>query len=458
MNTLPFPFLLAAVLVAFAGALPVGVSIRRVFAASAAALSALLIGASMMTVAVAAEVGGAADPVAGFLRIDAIDGWLMLVLTLIALMMVWAAPVRDVADGVVSGTMFLCGANLLAHASPGLSGMAVGWALTAVPFVVGRRAMSGAGRAWMIPLLASSAAFLVPMMAMVRGATPESGLSPVVWVSVVLAVVLRKGLFPFHGWVVKMFEEVPVAWLAVAFNGRLGSLLLIRLESNSHGLPEWVVDAVSVAIILSAVVCSLRALVETNPRRLFGYLFIGQSALVTGGVVVANTESFTGSLVHWVMVAASSSGLLLILRLLEVRMGPLTGVERPGLAVGAPRLSAMFLMFALALAGLPGTLGYCSQDLVLNGATEHSFPMGLALALTSALNALCVFRVFTHLFLGVNLKKALVIPDLLARERWPLAICLLFLLGSGLFPRSVVQWKSSPAIHDRPAHRTGGHH
>jgi len=173
---------------------------------------------------------------------------------------------------------------------------------------------------------------------------------------------------------------------------------------------------------------------------------------------VANTESFTGSLVHWVMVAASSSGLLVILRLLEARMGAWDGVARPGLAVGAPRLSAMFLMFALALAGLPGTLGYCSQDLVLNGATEHSFPMGLALALTSALNALSVFRIFTHLFLGVNVKKALVIPDLLSRERWPLAICLLFLLGSGLFPRAVVQWKPSPAIHDRPAHGANGHH
>jgi NADH:ubiquinone oxidoreductase subunit 4 (subunit M) len=68
--------------------------------------------------------------------------------------------------------------------------------------------------------------------------------------------------------------------------------------------------------------------------------------------------------------------------------------------------------------------------------------MGLTLVVTSALNAIAVFRAFTHLFLGVRPRDAVAVPDLLPRERWPLVACLVFLLAGGLFPTSVIRWKA----------------
>ncbi len=449
---LPFPFLSAALVALLAASLPVGGQrMRRGLAAGAGVAAAGLMAGALVAVA-----GGAsstfADPWLPMLALQGADGWIVLALCCMTALMVVAAPARDVTDGVTQGTVFLCGSNLLAHASTNPLAMGLGWALTALPFMVGRRTMTGSERHWLLPMVGSTAALALAGAAGAGTAGQAAG--PLPWLLVLVAVVARKGLFPLHGWVVRMFQDAPLAWLAVAFNGRLGSLLLLRFELGPQGVPAWVVDSLSWAIIASAVLCSLRALFEKDPRRLLGYLFIGQSALVLGGVIVGNEEGFTGSLVHWLTVAAASSGLMASLRAMQARLPGLDWSRRaPGLAVSAPRLATFFLVFALTLAGLPGTLGYCSQDLVFSGATEHSFAMGLTLVVTSALNAIAVFRVYSHLFLGVRPRDAVAVPDLLPRERWPLVACLVFLLAGGLFPTSVIRWKA-PEFHAPAAGRS----
>ncbi|MEI6342763.1 MAG: proton-conducting transporter membrane subunit [Verrucomicrobiota bacterium] len=452
-SSLPYPFLSVALVVLLAGSLPVGGQWMRRGLAILAGLAAAACMTAALVVAPMGATSMAHDPWVPLLALQGADGWIVLALCLITLLLVVAAPARDVTDGVTQGTVFLCGANLLAHASTHAWTMGLGWALTALPFMVGRRAMQGSGRHWLLPVVGSTAALAVASAADVASGGQPAGTLP--WLLVLAAIVARKGLFPLHGWVVRMFQDAPLAWLAVAFNGRLGSLLFLRFETGHQGVPAWAVDVLSWVILASAVTCSLRALFEKDPRRLLGYLFIGQSALVLGGVIVGNEEGFTGSLVHWLTVAAASSGLMAALRAMQARLPGLDWSRRaPGLAVSAPRLATFFLVFALTLAGLPGTLGYCSQDLVFSGATEHSFAMGLTLVVTSALNAIAVFRIYSHLFLGVRPRHSIAVPDLLPRERWPLVACLVFLLAGGLFPTSVIRWKT-PEFH--PPAATPGH-
>ena len=96
----------------------------------------------------------------------------------------------------------------------------------------------------------------------------------------------------------------------------------------------------------------------------------------------------TGALVHWFVGTVSRVGLFGILRLLEVRFGAnLTASKHFGLAEHAPRLAVSFAVFGLALVGLPGTLSFCSQDLLIHG-TLLSHPVsGLLLPVATAMNA-----------------------------------------------------------------------
>ncbi len=159
---------------------------------------------------------------------------------------------------------------------------------------------------------------------------------------------------------------------------------------------------------------------------------------------------------HWFVVAVSHGGLFGILRLLEVRFGEnLTASKHLGLAEHAPRLAVSFAIFGLALVGLPGTLGFCSQDLLIHGALTSHPLTGLLLPIATAMNAVSIFRLFTRLFLGKRRTGFTVMADALPRERWILAAGVLFVVLGGLFPNAIVIQRSSEAERLQQAIHTG---
>jgi len=455
MNASNFPYLSLGILVLLVGGI-VGSSarIRRSHAIAIVVTTTLLVGLGFWT-AVDAGKPWQPDSLCRRLGIDSGTGWMMLVLCLMDLLIVLVAPEQDLKRGIVGGALLLSAGNLIAYAAHDLTTMWSGWILGAMPFLFRALRRNQAVRSALVPAVGSVLVFGMALAAQAAGARPLT-----VSTLILVAVALRKGILPFHGWVVGAFAESPLVWIMLLFNGHLGGLLLLRHEIARHGLEQGLVEIASGIVILSSIVCSLRALVEANPRRLLGYLFIGQSGLVVGGVLLANTEGITGALVHWLVVVIASSGLFVLLRILESRIaGPEWWHQPQGLGVSAPRLATFFLLFSLTLAGLPGTLGYCSQELLFTGAAEHSIPLGWTLALTSALNAISVFRLFTHLFLGVPANRALPLPDLLPRERWPLVVSLVLLIVTGLFPARVMRLPEAP-VHElvTPAPMPSGGH
>jgi NADH:ubiquinone oxidoreductase subunit 4 (subunit M) len=109
-----------------------------------------------------------------------------------------------------------------------------------------------------------------------------------------------------------------------------------------------------------------------------------------------------------------------------------------GLAEHAPRLAVFFAILGLALVGLPGTLSFCSQDLLIHG-TLMSHPLtGLLLPIAIAMNAVSIFRLYARLFLGKHRTGFTVMADALPRERWILTAVVLFVVLGGLFPKAIV--------------------
>jgi NADH-quinone oxidoreductase subunit M len=95
--------------------------------------------------------------------------------------------------------------------------------------------------------------------------------------------------------------------------------------------------------------------------------------------------------------------------------------------------------------GLPGTLSFCSQDLLIHG-TLMSHPVtGVVLPIATALNAVSIFRLFARLFLGKRRTGFTHMADALPRERWTLAAGVLFVVVGGLFPNLIVAQRSLEA-------------
>jgi NADH-quinone oxidoreductase subunit M len=384
------------------------------------------------------------DPWVPWFEADALDSVPMFFFAALTLLFLSLAPKRDTSGPALSGMLLLAAATEITYAAANLPTLAFGWWLTCIPFVFKFFGNPPARRIVSLFLISSSAALTIAIVALHSTALEEfSHIGHLAMWMVVIAVALRKGLFPMHSWVVTSFEHGPLLPTALLFNGHLGALLIARSEAVT--LPEFaqhVLDWLSIAAIVTALIASLRSCVEKKPRRLLAFVCISQASFILAGLATGNAEGITGALVHWLVVTAASSGLIAIVRILEVRVMDVMNPEgNLGLGIKAPRLATFFLICSLALIGLPGTLGYCAEDLIFHGALNSHPIIGVALLVATAFNAINLIRLFGLLFLGVLPKHVIDIPDALARERWPLVACVVFLILGGLFPSKVIHFR-----------------
>jgi NADH-quinone oxidoreductase subunit M len=401
---------------------------------------------------------------------ESLDETLMVLFSCLALGAMLVIPRRDCTFGTVSGMLFILGSTLLAYSTGNLLVLLAAWILTTVPFLLAR--LFGA-RTWRprVGLLLSSVALAAATgliaanghgmsIARLKGQSP-GGMA--VLGCLVLAVIFRKGICPAHAWVADAADGGPAIPTALLLNGHFGAMLVAKLivPLFPHAARD-LFPMLSYLALATALYVAIRALTENSPRRLLAFLALSQSACILAGLESRTTEGVTGALVHWFVVTVSTMGLFGIVRLLEVRFGEnLTASRHLGLAEHAPRLAVFFVIFGLALVGLPGTLSFCSQDLLIHGTLASHPQTGLLLPLATAMNAVSVFRLFTRLFLGKRRTGFTVMADALPRERWILAAGVLFVVLGGLFPNAIVALQSAeaetveqaitaPALHVQP--------
>lgn len=363
-------------------------------------------------------------------------------------------PKRDCDSRSIGGILFLLGATLLAYSSGNLIVFLAGWVLSTIPFLAEWWFRAGSWRppaSLLLSILALAAAIGIIYSSghalsldTLRGRSP-GGMAA--FGLLVVAVIFRKGVWPAHAWVADAAEGGPSIPTALLLNGHLGALLVAKLILPLFpGTAGKLFPVLSWLAMATAIYVAIRALTENAPRRLLAYLALSQSACILAGLESRTSEGITGALVHWFVVTISTTGLFGILRLLEVRFGEnLSASDYLGLAGHAPRLAVFFAVFGLALVGLPGTLSFCSQDLLIHG-TLMSHPVtGIVLPIATAMNAVSILRLFSKLFLGRRRTGFTHMADALPRERWTLAAGVLFVVIGGIFPNLIVARRSAEA-------------
>lgn len=359
-------------------------------------------------------------------------------------------PRRDCTTGTIAGILFLLGSTLLAYSTGNLLLLLAAWVLSVVPFLWGWfrahtwRPLAGlllSSLALALAIGLISADTGVISINNLRGQSP-GGI--VAFGLLIAAVIFRKGICPAHAWVADAAEGGQAIPTALLLNGHFGALLVAKLIVPLFPRTDSLFPVLSYLAIITALYVAIRALAENSPRRLLAFIALSQSACILSGLESHTAEGVAGAIVHWIVVAVSTVSLFGILRLLEVRFGEnLTASKHLGLAEHAPRLAVSFAIFGLALVGLPGTLGFCSQELLIHGALISHPLTGLLLPIATAMNAISIFRLFTRLFLGKRRTGFTVMADALPRERWILAAGVLFVVLGGLLPNAIVIQRSA---------------
>jgi NADH-quinone oxidoreductase subunit M len=107
-------------------------------------------------------------------------------------------------------------------------------------------------------------------------------------------------------------------------------------------------------------------------------------------------------------------------------------------------LAGAFVFFVFASVGIPGTLGFVGEDLLIHGILSCSRLLGVVFLLVTALNGVTAFRLFSRVFLGAS--PGVPVAPLRASERAATGILVLLLVGFGLLPGGLLQLGFQTAV------------
>ncbi len=257
---------------------------------------------------------------------------------------------------------------------------------------------------------------------------------------ILLGIGLREGVIPFHSWFPNFVERAPMG-LVVAFAApQLGVYANIELLVPDSGV---LVHSIAVMGVITAVVAAFLGVAQTNARRSIAYLMLSQTGLVAFGLETTSRVGRIGAILNWQVLALATTGFAMCLALLQARRGELILDSPRGTFAQTPRLAVSYLLLGLASVGLPATLGFVAEDLIVQGSVG-SFPiLGLTLVIATGCNGVTVLRSFFYLFTGSRKKTGE--PDLNRREGAALTLAIALLLALGVFPGRLLKMESTSA-------------
>src|SRR5690606_33147398 len=201
-----------------------------------------------------------------------------------------------------------------------------------------------------------------------------------------------------------------------------------------------------------AVYASCMALVQTEARRFFCYLFLSHASLVLVGVEIATPIGLTGALCVWLSVGLSLVGFGLTLRSVETRAGRLSMTEHHSFFESTPVLAGFFLLTGLASIGFPGTIGFVAVELLVEGAVRAMPLVGAIVVLTAALNGIAVLHAYFRIFNGKTRTGTI---DLRCRvsERAAVLVLGTLIIGGGIVPQPGVmsRYRAAEALIEKRA-------
>ena len=97
-----------------------------------------------------------------------------------------------------------------------------------------------------------------------------------------LAALMRSGIAPLHCWMTDLFENATFGTALLFVTPMSGAYAVMRLVLPIA--PDWALQSIAIASIVTAVYAGGMALVQHEARRFFCYLFLSHSSLVLVGL------------------------------------------------------------------------------------------------------------------------------------------------------------------------------
>ncbi|MFT5734917.1 MAG: formate hydrogenlyase subunit 3/multisubunit Na+/H+ antiporter MnhD subunit [Planctomycetota bacterium] len=251
-----------------------------------------------------------------------------------------------------------------------------------------------------------------------------------------LGIALREAVIPLHAWFPAFVQRAPLGIVVAFAMPQLGVYAHTMVLAGE--LPSAMTHVIAAICALTATVAACLAVVQNDARRALAFLIMSQTGLIAFGLESESAIGVSGALVTWEVLALATTGFAMTLAALESRRGTLSLKKPCGSFERTPRMAVAFLVLGFASVGMPLTLGFVAQDLLVQGSIDEFPAISFALIFATAVNGMTVMRCFFNLFSGTRVHSGE--RDLVPREVWALTILMGLLVFGGAMPARLLDW------------------
>ena len=192
---------------------------------------------------------------------------------------------------------------------------------------------------------------------------------------ILVALLFKAAAFPFHAWVIDVYDGAPVpvtGFMATAVKTSVFAVLVNFLVMNSELRDSWITFLFYISVI-TMLAGNLIAIGQDNLKRMLAASGIVHTGYLIIAVAAVNTKEFTGGVILFYLAAYAASTLGLF-----AALSYLGGKEEQrvcfndfsGLAKVRPYSAAAISIFLLSMAGIPPTAGFMGKFYVITSAIQ----------------------------------------------------------------------------------------
>ncbi|EHK66684.1 NADH-quinone oxidoreductase subunit M [Achromobacter arsenitoxydans] len=267
------------------------------------------------------------------------------------------------------------------------------------------------------------------------GYTPQI----LIFVALLAAFAVKVPMWPVHTWLPDAHVEAPTGGSIVlaAIMLKLGAYGFLRFSlpiapDASHSLAGLMITLSLIAVIYIGLV----AIVQDDMKKLVAYSSVAHMGFVTLGFFIFNTAGVEGAIVQMISHGFVSGAMFMCIGVLYDRMHSRRIADYGGVVNTMPRFATFFILFSMANSGLPATSGFVGEFMVIMGAVEHNFWIGLLAATALILGAAYSLWMVKRVVLGdVANDHVRELTDINRREFVILGVMAIAVLYMGIYPK-----------------------
>ena len=263
------------------------------------------------------------------------------------------------------------------------------------------------------------------------------------WLAFFSSFAVKTPMWPVHTWLPDAHVEAPTA----------GSVILaaILLKMAGYGFLRFSIPLFPVATefftplvfslsIIAIIYTSLVALMQDDMKKLIAYSSVAHMGYVTLGIFTLTKQGIEGSIFQMISHGLISAALFLCVGVVYDRLHSRQISTYGGLVNYIPKYSFLFLVFALAALGLPGTTGFLGEFLVLTGSFQKNFLVAVLATFGVVLGAAYMLWLTKRIIFGQTKNEEIKnLKDTNRLEVLMLGTLAIFIIFFGFYPTPLME-------------------